>query len=188
MKTRLGVSLIELIVTLSACSAVLTISTALLHRAMHAQSRARSFFDGERSARRLAGHFRRDAREALSIETEDGAGNASVDVASTDDELVVRFEMFDGESIEYRQSGGRVERTQKVDERIEAREIFVFSKETRLSAIAQPPGIVALSIDSQLANQAAPPLTPFAAPTILRVEVAVGRNSRVAKAKNEPQL
>jgi type II secretory pathway component PulJ len=183
---RLGVSLVELIVTLTACSAVLTISVALLHRAMHAQSRARSYFDGERSAWRLTQQFRRDAHDALAVETEDGASETSGG-SSAEGELVVRFEMHDGESVEYRQSGGRVERTRKIAAQIGARDVFTFSEKTRFSAVVETPRVVALSIEpaTELSSENATPPAPFATSTILRVEAALGRNARFAPSKDD---
>jgi hypothetical protein len=184
MSVRRGVSLIELIVTLSACSAILTTSAVLIHRALHAQSKAHAFFDGERSARRLAQQFRRDAHNAQAMETEDSSGEHV-----SQGKLLVRFTMRDGESVEYRQSSGRVERTERLAEQVGARESYEFSVETRFSAAASSPGVVSLSIEpaKELSNEPAQPLAPYAAATVLSIEDALGRNARLAPSQNDSQ-
>lgn len=57
---RRGVSLIELLVVMSAATVILTLSTGLIHRIMHAQSKARGLAEIERTTLRLGNRFRRD--------------------------------------------------------------------------------------------------------------------------------
>ena len=67
MTKRRGVTLTELLVVLSVCSVVMTISIALIQRAMHAERRSRTFFNLQRSSLRLADQFRADVRQASAI-------------------------------------------------------------------------------------------------------------------------
>lgn len=188
MSVQRGVSLVELIVTLSACSAILTTSAVLIHRAMHAQSKAHAFFDGERGARRLAHQFRRDAHDAQAMETEDSSGEPS-----SEGKLLVRFAMRDGESVEYRQTDGRVARTHHSGEQVLGREVFDFTGETRFSADNRSPGFVALSIEpaiespNERSNQPAKPLATYSTATVLWVEAALGRNARLAPSRVDAQ-
>jgi hypothetical protein len=78
MPIRRGISLVELMLTLSACCVILTMSAALIHRALHAQSKSRRFFDGERNAQRLGESFRRDVHAATSAATGAEAGGGDV--------------------------------------------------------------------------------------------------------------
>ena len=61
-----------------AASIILTMSAGLVHRAMHAQSATRAFFDGERSALRLSEQFRADVHQAATATVEAPARNDGV--------------------------------------------------------------------------------------------------------------
>jgi len=179
MSQRRGISLVELMLTLSACCVILTLSATLLHRAMHAQSKARLFFDGERSALRLSHSFRRDVHDASAAATGDEAGG---------DEVLVRLEMAGGQAVEYRQSGGRVDRTWQAEGRVLAREAFVFTPETRVVVAQESPRLITLSIvppvDTGTTNG---PLLPYTVPIQLRVEAVLGRNASLAETTQVPE-
>jgi hypothetical protein len=72
MKRRWAISLVELLLTLSACTVILTLSAGLIHRIMHVQSKARAVIvPGAQSAtgqpvspRRASGHQCRNRRLA----------------------------------------------------------------------------------------------------------------------------
>ena len=170
MIQRRGVSLVELMLTLSACTVILTMSAGLIHRALHAQSKARLFFDTQRSATRLGENFRRDIHDAQSaaMEGEAESGNA-----------LLRLKLAGGQVIEYRQEAGRVERLWLVDDAVRSREAFAFSAETRLQAERQSPRLIALSAiphaeDSGTANR---PLPSYTIPVSIRFEAVLGRNA-----------
>jgi hypothetical protein len=179
MSGRRGVSLVELMLTMSALTVILTISAALIHRAMHAQSKSRLFFDVERSAQRLSESFRRDVHAASVAATGDAA----------DGGVLLRLEMAGGQSVEYRQAAGRVERLWHVDDRVRAREAFVFSADTRLTAEQEPPRLVILSIvpSADVAGQADRPLLPYAVPVSLRAAAVLGRNASLVDAADQPE-
>ena len=64
MKKRRAVSLVELLVVMSASTLILTLSATLVHRAMHTNSRTRDFSSVERSSLRLFDYFRMDVQQA----------------------------------------------------------------------------------------------------------------------------
>ena len=101
MKTRHAVSLVELLVVMSACSIILTMSAGLVHRAMHAQSATHAFFDGERSALRLSEQFRDDVHQAAT---------ATVEAPARNDGVFLRLRLAGDQAIEYRQADSIVER------------------------------------------------------------------------------
>ena len=101
MKTHRAVSLVELLVVMSACSIILTMSAGFVHRAMHSQSATRAFFDGERSALRLSEQFRADVHQATTATVEDSAHG---------DGVFLRLRLSSHQAIEYRQSDSMVER------------------------------------------------------------------------------
>ncbi len=181
MSGRRGISLVELMLTLSACTVILTMSAGLIHRAMHAQSKSRLFFDGQRSAVRLSDSFRRDVHDANSAATGDEAGGGDV---------FLRLQLAGGQSVEYRQAAGRVERLWHVDGGLRAREAFVFSPQTRLTAEQESPRLVSLSIVPP-ADPGGPtdrPLAPYTVPDILRAEAVLGRNASLVDAPVQQEL
>lgn len=168
MAKRRGISLVELMLTLSACCVILTLSAGLIHRALHAQSKARLFFDGERSASRLGQAFRRDVHDANSAATGEG-------------ESLLRLEMPGGQTVEYRLSSGRVERTLRDGESVRARESYVFPADAQILVANDPPRVFTLSIDppAELPTQAGAPVPAYSFPVTMRVQAVVGRNARI---------
>jgi type II secretory pathway component PulJ len=176
MNRRRGISLVELMLTLSACSVILTLSAALIHRAMHAQAKARVFFDGERSAWRLAESFRHDVHRANSAKVVDQPDSG---------DLLLRLELAGGQRVEYRHTAGRVERTWHVDGGIRAREAFVFPPETRLSTAKVSEKLLVLTADApaDTAAKADAPLANHTVPVSLRVQAVLGRKAAILKAE-----
>jgi type II secretory pathway component PulJ len=102
MNTRRGVSLAELLVVLSGCAVILSLTGQLMHRAMRTQSETRHFFDLERTADRLASDFRRDIRAARSVAAEDSERGEGA---------LAALELNDDVSVEYLRQGAIVVRT-----------------------------------------------------------------------------
>jgi hypothetical protein len=180
MSHRRGVSLVELMFTLSACTVILTMSAGLIHRAMHAQSKARLFCDVERSALRLAESFHRDVHAARSVLTGDEAGGH---------EAFLRLELAGGEMVEYRQATGRVERLSLVDGAARAREAFIFPAETRLTAEVESTRLVVLStvVANDAEEQTVYPLPSYTITVSFRAEAVLGRNASLADAPENPR-
>jgi type II secretory pathway component PulJ len=175
MTRRRGISLVELMLTLSACCAILTLSAGLIHRALHAQSRARHIADAERSAWRLSHAFRRDVRDAAQATV--GAKNAE-----PGGELLVRLELSGGKSVEYRQASGRVERLLQVPGSMQARETFAFPAEARIIVTQPSEQLLSLSVETPLPTTptAHTPSALFVTPMSLHVQAALGRNTTLA--------
>jgi len=136
MKVRRGISLIELLLVMSAASVVLTLSASLIHRLLHAQTTAASIADVERSALRLGEAFRRDVHQAT-----------RVSVGSTDD-LLFGLEMPDDQTIEYRSQPTAVQRIVSKGKGVVARELFAFPITFRAECSANESRLVTLSVRS----------------------------------------
>jgi hypothetical protein len=177
MKGRRGVSLAELLLTMSACTVILTMSAGLIHRALHAQSRSRGFIDDERSALRLGEAFRRDVHSATDVE---------ITSANEAKSILVKLQFPGSQSVIYQQGEtGRVERTLQADGNVKSREAFDFAAEARLTVEKAPPRLVVLSIESlPVASSPAdsPTLTPYSRPVSLRVAAVLGRHASLVKA------
>jgi len=178
MRFRRGVSLVELLLTMSACTVILTMSAALIHRVMHTQSKMRAFHDPERSALRLSNAFRRDVHRALGAETND---------AELQDNVFLRLQLPEGETIEYRQLQGKVTRVQAAIGKPIANEAFAFPPEIELVIRRESPNRMCLTITPDLRVQAAgdghSPSIAHATPAHLLVEATLNRNSRLSNAK-----
>lgn len=171
-RTTRGISLVELLLTLSACSVILTLSAGLIHRAMHAQSKSRAFADVERNAMRLGNAFRRDIHAA--------------DQALSGDETlaegaVLRLRLAGDETVEYRRAGGVVQRVGLAGDVVQSREEFSFPAEISLTVEQETPRLVVFSITTPVVTASAAPMDKrpppaYATPVSLRVAAVLARN------------
>jgi hypothetical protein len=175
--------LLELLLTMSACSVAITLSAGLIHRAMHAQSKSRAFADVERSAMRLSNALRRDAH---------AADEAVTDAESLDEGAVLRLQLAGDEAIEYRREQGTVERVELAGEVIQSREAFRFPADILLSIEQEPPRIVVLTLTTppvahsvSAADQR--PLPAYATPVALRVAAVLGRSQAMPNSPPEQE-
>lgn len=172
MNRRRAISLIELLLTMSACSVILTMSATLIHRAMHAQSKARAIFDGERAALRLSEHFRRDVHAATAAETDGMSLGAGV---------VLRLTLPDRQTIEYRRAEGTVQRILIAGNATQAREEFKFPAGTLAVVHKVSPSLLTLSITTPLEQPPArvgqPPAEVLAGPLSLQATARLNRAS-----------
>jgi hypothetical protein len=170
MNRRRAVSLVELLLTMSACTVILTMSTALIHRVLHAQSKTRAFVDCERAALRLSEQFRRDVHAARDATTAD---------ANLGEGVFLRLQFPTNQSVEYRHSQGAVLRVLLENGATPSREEFVFPANIELSVRQEPPGLVALSITSQPGKAAAedgqPQSSAYAVTVSLQAEARLNR-------------
>jgi hypothetical protein len=135
MSRRRGASLAELLLIMSASSIILTMSAGILHRAMHAQSRSRSFFDIERASLRLSKDFRRDVHSAKRVNT-----------AGLDRGALVSFTMGDDEVIEYRRADVGIERTVRRGGQTQSREDYSIPQDVQVAIQeGEASGLVVLS-------------------------------------------
>lgn len=117
MRTRSAMSIAELLVTMSACSVILTMSAGLIHRSMHTQSNSRDFYDAERTALRLGRQFRHDVHASTAASVTDG---------DRDEKVVLRLQLQDGRTVEYSRSAGHVLRLLSQEGEVAARDEFPF--------------------------------------------------------------
>jgi hypothetical protein len=179
MSNRRGISLVELILTLSACCVVLSLSAGLIHRAMHAQTKARRVADGERSAWRLGQAFRRDVRAANRATPGDGG----------DGDLVARLDLPGDIAVEYRLAAGRVERLKLANETVQSRETFLFPAEVTITVTQPAPRVVALAVESPLPTGSSKdtPMPAYAVPISLHIESVLDRHSPFVEAAAEKE-
>jgi hypothetical protein len=175
MKTRRAVSLVELLVVMTACSVVLTMSASLIHRIMHAQTKTREFFDVERSALRLSSQFRRDVH---------AASNATP--AEAGDGVFLRLQFADGQAVEYHRAKGQITRIKSLEGGTAAREEFKFPANVALKVEeeAEPRRLVlsltANPIDTPDAGTK-PVWNAHAIPVSFRAAAVLGSERRLAR-------
>lgn len=171
-KARCGVSLTELLVVMSACSVVLTMSAGVVHRVMRIQSATRYFFDVERSALRLANQFRHDVHRA---------GAAIVGGPDLGDGVVSRLTLSDDQTVEYGRAASSVLRTVTQRGKIVARDEFSFRSDIELAIREEDsPRRLVLSLASvpQTDSGGEKPqrFNPYTMPVNLQVEACLGRD------------
>jgi hypothetical protein len=177
MKSRGGVSLVELLLTMSACTVILTLSAALIHRVMHTQSKMRAFHDVERSALRLASAFRRDVHQATNAVTNDAglAGN------------FLRLQLPESETIEYRHAQGNVTRVHKQSNNQTAHEAYIFPPEIELAVRQEAANRLVLTIMPALRIEGSGDgrwrSIAHTMPAHLQVEATMNRNPRISDSK-----
>jgi hypothetical protein len=176
MTRRRAISLAELLAALTACSVILTVSASLLHRAMHIQSDARTYIDGERSVLRLSDQFRRDVHQANeAITGDDGAGP----------DVVLRLRFASGETIDYSNEPGLLRRTVSRAGETISREEFAYSASCRIEVRqAESPGRVLLTVSppegADPRQTARPPFAIRSSPVSFQLEAVLSRDGRFA--------
>jgi len=158
MKRRRAVSLVELLLAMSACTVILTMSAALLHRGMHAQSKTRAFVDVERNAWRLGTLFRQDVHQA-----------STAQIMDQGDGVVLRLEFAEDRTIEYRRSEDVITRVVLAGDAVKAREEFSFPAEAELT-VRRESQTIALSIVAPPGNNA------YSVPVSIQVVARVSRD------------
>lgn len=171
MKARRGVSLVELLVVMTACTALLTTSAVVLHRMMHAQTKTRDFLAVQRNSLRLSEQFRSDVHRAKSAATDDLAAGT-----------VVRLQLDESQTVEYRHSEGTVQRGLLDNDEIVAREEFAFASGSKLAISREEPDLLTLSVTREPDDPGGPALQAFATPVHLRIAARLGGDRRHAEA------
>ncbi len=135
MNRRRGASLAELLVVMTACSVVMTLTSQLVCRVMRIQIESRAQVDVERNAMRLSDQFRSDVHRAKSAVTDDG------DLAES---VVLRLEFADGRLAEYSWDHGTAVRQVSGGEGPAARDEFEFpaTADLAIQKTGTPPRLV----------------------------------------------
>jgi hypothetical protein len=179
---RNGISLVELVVVMSAATVILTISAALLHRVMLAHSAARAFTDVERTSLRLANSFRSDVHQAVSATMfEPSPADGPFLRLELPSDQLSSDQLSSGKRLEYRYEQGAILRMALDGERTVAREVFDFRQEINVAAQKDGPRLLTLSISARppgATSEDGGSLSPaHAVPVRLQVEAALHRDS-----------
>lgn len=180
---RRGISLGELLVAISAVAILIGLSTRMIHRVMHAHSKATAFQRGEQQALRLSSQFRRDVHAASTAVIDDLQGAKILQL--TDDQR---------RQVEYRMSEQSLVRTtsrntaSSQQDAAPAREEFMFPGNVafQIEKLEAPPRL-ALVIETQTHSRPNPPPRGAGAgipsvPFAMRIEACLARDSAAAVA------
>ncbi len=175
MRTRRAISMIELLMIMSACSVALSLMGVLLHRVMLVQMHSRAHVDAERTALRLAAQFRRDVHRSR---------DAAVGDAEGDNAALLRLQLADGRTVEYSRDGASLLRVESGSDRPTWREEFRFMavNEVTIEEVSAPPQIV-LTLAAKplelLFDKDKPPVSTHLVPVSVRVEAVIGQDLRL---------
>lgn len=146
---RVGVSLVELMVTMSACAVLLTLSLTLLHRMLHVQKRASAAQDIQRTLWRLESVFRSDIHAATAV----------IEEENTPESVLVLLSLAQDQSIEYRREAAVIERLLLTHGEVTSRERFAFSQPIAPTISRRERGLISLEINSNEVPVAGSPIT-----------------------------
>lgn len=175
--SRRGVSLTELLLLMSAHTAILSMCAVLLHSVMRVGIDARSFVDAERTSGRLSRQFRQDVHQASA---------AVVGGSTLKSSVFLQLRISNDETVEYSQVNGKISRTVLQSGKARACEEFAFEPSCKLMVrqIESPKRLV-LSITSpaleSTMDQAEQLKSYKAVPVGLNVEASVNRDATSIK-------
>lgn len=141
MSRERAFTLVELLVTLSAGSAMMVMAISTVHQAMQFSTLCRDRADAGRSMARLAEQLRYDVHRA--------------EKATVDSEQSVTIRLPDGSTVTYKINGNRVTREQPLASGETWREVYRFSEKQRgkFSAMDDPKRVMAvIEFDAGLKN------------------------------------
>lgn len=131
---RRGMTLVEVLLTITASTMVVGVAGGLLHRALRLEAASRGALQGERTALVLARQFRADIRAARTVAcTADGLPA----------DVVLRVQPAGEEAIVYRAVRGGLVREQAIPANRIAREAFSFPAAVRFESV-RGDGVVSL--------------------------------------------
>lgn len=182
-KLRRGVSLIELMVLMSATTMILSMSAMLLHRVMRVQVESRAFADAERNAARLSRQFRQDVHQTAS---------AALDASKLNEGVFLKLQLPASESIEYSRASGNILRAVSHGGKVASREEFPFPSACKMVVREEkPPDRIILVITSPALDPASSQdeqLRSYrTAPVALQVEAMLNRGASAANSKIESE-
>ena len=163
MKRRRGISLVELVVVMSGCAVLLSLSATFLQRVMQAQVRSRADADLQRTLLRLDQSVRNDVHAAVAAETDPTKLMAGA---------VLRLELPDSATIEYRRQEAGLQRVLFAGEEIRSRETFSFPREIEPEITRPQPRLIVLSIAAD------DELLVDVPPVHVRIEAALPRGAK----------
>jgi hypothetical protein len=175
-RARRGISLSELLVVMTACTALMTLSSQLVCRVMRIQVESRGLADAERNTMRLAGNFRSDVHRAQSF---------AIDPAAAGEAPFLRIVLAGGRSVAYSRQSGAVLRQESGAEQPTAREEFKLpaAAELNVRELDSPQRLeLTLSVDpaAQLRRDGKSVSDWPLIPVSLQAEAIVSRDSQFA--------
>jgi hypothetical protein len=181
MKIRRAASLLELLLVMSACTVVLTMTGVLLNRAMRIQIQSRAQESAERAALRLSRQFRDDVHRGRLI---------PADKPGQDKKALLRLQFADGRTVEYSRDSGGVLRLESGGSRPAWREEFSLSSASMLTIEQRTqPARLALTVESKpiepAPGDAKPPASMNALAVSLYAEAVIGRDLRFGSTTSE---
>ena len=175
MKHRRAISLLELLLIMSAAIVVLSLTGVLLHRAMLVQLQSRERANVENTTLRFSEQFRRDVHDSREVTTDKTHNKAGVFFRAT---------TGSSRTIEYTRQDGTILRVESGGDRPVRRESFEFPSTAELHIEqATAPARIVLTIqrraaESPVASSASPHDTTIV-PVSLHLEPLIGRNSQL---------
>jgi type II secretory pathway component PulJ len=136
---RRGVSLVELMVTLSACSVLLSMCAMLMHRMFHSHRRGTVATAQEQTLWRLETAFRRDVLLARAVQ------GAQDDLPA---EVFVRLDMGNSVTIDYRLAETQIKRMVQRPATPSSREQFQFAQPVSAQVARSSASVVQLQLKS----------------------------------------
>jgi hypothetical protein len=184
MNHRRGISLTELLVVMSACGVVISLSSSLVCRVMRIEIESRSLAAVERNALRLSEQFRHDVQQAQTAETPDNSAGEAV---------FLRLRFADGRQAEYSRQDDIILRKVSGNGLPTAREEFEFPATSRLEMqIVGSPQRIVLTISTPPVVATPSDDQPFQAlnqrPVSLHAEATLGRDLRFTSDRSNVEV
>jgi hypothetical protein len=177
---RPGISILELLVVMSASSVVLTLAGMLIIRAMHTQMDSRTDCDVERNALRLAEQFRRDVHDAERAEANPQAKEGA---------SFLGLQFSGGNRVEYSRAAGAIQRVASMRDGRVSREEFKFPAAAQMQVDRwESPPRMALTILSPPPSETMddkPSISTRTVPVSVNLEAVLGRDRQMAAAHVE---
>ena len=163
--TQRGFTLVEMVVTISTASILLTLATGVVHRVMRFESVSRQRASVHRAAMRLSHDFRHDVHRANGFE-----------ISDPPEQPTMRLTLPEGNDVTYQVTSQRVLREQQLEDQQVAREIYDFPTDYQVRFSRSAPRLAEISIVHIL------PLVGIDPQTVVHVETEVGRLQRLTNA------
>ena len=160
-----GFTLVELIVTISTASVLLTLATGVVHSTMRFESMSRQRAEVHRAAVRLSHDFRHDVHRASDFRISDRA----------DQPHTIRLTLPEGSEVTYQVTRQRVLREQRLNDLQVARETYDFPANYQVMFSQSDPQMAELTVEHHLQLVGVDPQT------VVHVQAEVGRLLRLAK-------
>jgi hypothetical protein len=181
--SRPGVSLTEMLVLMSSCTLILSMSAMLLHRVMRIEVDSRSSIDAERTCSRLAHQFRDDAHQATSFSIKNDKSTAG--------EFLL-LQLPQDQTVAYSRTDSGIERALSRKGKVVARDEFAFQRSCTVDIREeQSPKRVILTVASPVLDQSGDTTKQVpslkAIPMGLVIEACVGRDERLTRLSSEQE-